>query len=82
MIDVTGSDVETFDFHYGSCCSTSEQDCNQQSRDMVREFGKKNPTITIIEIKIERDYRSGYNWSYRAGIQIQYILNKVTTDPK
>ncbi len=82
MIDVTGSDVETFDFHYASCCSTSEQDCNQQIRDMVREFGKKNPTITIIEIKIERDYRGGHTRSYRAGIQIQYTLNQIPVRPK
>jgi peptidase E len=82
MTDVTGSDLETFDFHYDSCCSTSEQDCNGQIRDIVRKFGTQNPTLTIIETKIERDYRGGHARSYRAGIQIQYILNKVAVRPK
>jgi peptidase E len=82
MTDVTGSDLETFDFHYTSCCSTNEKDCNAQIRDIVRKFGIQNPTVTIIEIKIERDYRGGYTRSYRAGIQIQYILNKLTVRPK
>jgi hypothetical protein len=73
MIAVKGSDLKTFDLYYTSCCGINELDCSQQIRDIVRKFGIENPTFTIIEIKIERDYRSGYNWSYRAGIQIQYI---------
>ncbi len=82
MTGVKGSDLKTFDFYYTSCCGINETDCNQQIRDMVRKFGIENPTFTVLEIEIERDYKSGYNWSYRATIQIQYTLNPVTTEHK